>query len=285
MHLEHVSQLLKDTFQDTSVEIYPLIGNHEPDICNLYPPESAWGNFSLTWMYDAVIRPYEDSIPVNQVNLFRKYGYYSVQSKADRNLRIVVLNTNLCYIDNFWLPTAPIDPFNQLQWFADTMDLAERFGQKVFIIGHISPGSYDCWPTWSHQFNRVISRYEAIIKGQWYGHEHDQNYKITFAEGTNRPISVSYVDGSGLPDGMNPAYNVFYADGERGNESTWEIVNHETWILNLTASNDNPKNEPVFSQILDAQTHYKVSSMVPEEVHDFIKRMVCDDELFLAYQK
>lgn len=239
-------------------------------------------------MYDAVALPYADFIPPIQLNLFRKYGYYTMESRTDRNLRIIALNTNMCYIDNFWLPTDPIDPYGQLQWFSDTMDLAEQLNQKVFIIGHISPGSYDCWPPWSNQFHRIIHRYEDLIKGQWYGHEHIQDYKVTLEEGTGRPISVSFVDASGLLDGMNSGYNVFYADGERGDEeSTWQIINQETWILNLTASNALQDEEvpPVFQKILDARKDFNLSSMVPEQIHGLINRMVCDKDLLLKYQK
>jgi sphingomyelin phosphodiesterase len=147
-------------------------------------------------------------------------------------------------------------------------------------------GSGACWSVWSNQFQRIIDRYSDIIKGQWYGHSHEQDYKLTFEADTGRPISVSYVGGSGVTDGMNSAFNVYWADGERNAESTWEIINHETWVLDLTPSNALPDDSPpIFRKILNAREMYKMKSLVPEEVHSFINRMVCDDDLFLEYQK
>lgn len=89
-----------------------------------------------------------------------------------------------------------------------------------------------------------------------------------------------------MTDGMHSGYNVFYADGERGADSTWEIINHQTFVLNLTHSNAQPvEAAPTFNMILDAQEMWGVTSLTAETVHDFIYRMVCDDALFLEYQK
>jgi hypothetical protein len=46
-HILNVTKSLKEAFPDT--EIFPLVGNHEPDVVNMYPPESksrlhAWSN-------------------------------------------------------------------------------------------------------------------------------------------------------------------------------------------------------------------------------------------------
>jgi len=218
------------------------------------------------------------------LNQFRKYGYYSVLSNHDPKLRLVVLNTNLCYTNNFWLPYDAIDTFGQLQWFSNVMDLTEKLEQKAYILGHIHPGSGSCWPVWSNQFNRIIQRYAHIIRGQFYGHSHQQNYKVTLEDGSGKPIGVSYVGGSAVPDGMNPAYNVYHVDGERGTESTWELINHESWIVNLTKSNLYPDEGPEFQMLLNANRDYGLESMYPDDVHSFIKSMVCNDDLFEQYQ-
>ncbi|XP_035713673.1 sphingomyelin phosphodiesterase isoform X2 [Folsomia candida] len=284
-HHVAVTTWLQSTFASTAPEIYPLVGNHEPDVVNMYPPEETWGDFPLRWMYHSVGDAFGDFLPADQMELFLKYGYYTVISKADPNLRIIALNTNLCYVNNFWLPYEPIDTSGQLQWFADRLQEAEDAGQAVFLLGHIFPGSGSCWPIWSRQFERIIQRYSYTIRAQWYGHSHEQDYHITFSE-DDAPVSLSFTGGSGVTDGMNPGYNVFYADGQRGADSTWEIVNHQSIVLNLTVSNALPDEAaPIFSTILDAQEAWGVTSLTAETVHDLIYRMVCDDALFLEYQK
>jgi hypothetical protein len=60
--------------------------------------------------------------------------------------------------------------------------------------------------------------------------------------------------------------------------------------LNLTRCNNDPPpfpelEEVCFQKILNAQEDFGLKSLAPEEVYDFINRMVCDNELFSTYQK
>ena len=157
------------------------MGNHEPDVVNMYPPEELWGQFDLSWMYSNVSKPFEKWLGAEQLSTFKKGGYYTLVPEP--GLRLVVLNTNICYLNNFWLAYSPEDPNGQLQWFADTMLQAEREGSNVIIIGHISPGSGSCWPVWSEKFNAIVQRFENIVRGQFYGHAHTELYVIPFEKG------------------------------------------------------------------------------------------------------
>ncbi|OXA63545.1 Sphingomyelin phosphodiesterase 1 [Folsomia candida] len=139
-HHVAITTWLQSAFESIGPEIYPLVGNHEPDVVNMYPPEETWADFPLRWMYHSVADAFGDFLPADQMELFLKYGYYTVISKADPNLRIIALNTNLCYINNFWLPYNATDTSGQLQWFADRLQEAEDAGQAVFLLGHIFPG-------------------------------------------------------------------------------------------------------------------------------------------------
>ena len=132
-------------------------------------------------MYSNVSKPFEKWLGAEQLATFKKGGYYTVVPEP--GLRLVVLNTNICYLNNFWLAYAPEDPNGQLQWFADTMLQAEREGSNVLIVGHISPGSGSCWPVWSEKFNAIVQRFENIVRGQFYGHAHTELYIIPFANG------------------------------------------------------------------------------------------------------
>lgn len=55
-----------------------------------------------------------------------------------------------------WLDTP--DPNGELAWLAAELQKAEDSGEKVYILGHVPPGSIDAAPTWSHNFNRIINR-------------------------------------------------------------------------------------------------------------------------------
>ena len=63
---------------------------------------------------------------------------------------------------------------------ADTLLEAESDGDNVYIVGHIAPGSGSCWPFWSDKFDRIVNRFENIIRGQFYGHAHTEKFTLTF---------------------------------------------------------------------------------------------------------
>jgi len=287
-HITQVTKLLRDTFADTEMKIFPLTGNHETDIVNMYPPYELQSEFPLEWMYEAVSSPFAQWMGPEQVELFKIGGYYTVSPEP--GLRLVILNTNLCYIQNFWLPYEPIDPEGQLQWFSDTLFEAEKANENVLIIGHISPGSGSCWPVWSAQFQRIIERYHHLIRAQFYGHSHNEYFNLAFdstAPSDEKPISIMYIAPSALTDGKNPGYKAYYFDGKRQSDSTWEMVDHETWILNVTESNKN--KAPAWLKEYSAKETFGLESLRPEAYYKLVLEMVEDRDLFekfhLFYEK
>jgi len=190
-------------------------GNHEPGVVNMYTPVYLWNDTdvgSLRWVYESIAGPFENSTFLDvpeELERFKTYGFYTLApSPAYPNLRIIVLNTNICYTNNFWLPLEPIDTNKQLQWFADILAQSEATNsEQVLILGHIQPGSGSCWSVWSNQFDRIVNRYEGIIRGMWFGHSHESYYKLTLDPDQDVATAVGFVGGSALTDGMNSACN------------------------------------------------------------------------------
>lgn len=50
------------------------------------------------------------------------------------------------------------DPYGMLAWLVAELTAAEARGEKVHIIGHLPPGSVECWGVWSRQLDRIINR-------------------------------------------------------------------------------------------------------------------------------
>ena len=197
-HILEVTSRVKDTFPNA--KIFPITGNHEAAPCNQYPPQEVWEEedhkgkkLSAEWIYRATIANFPDlfdGLPDQEVNFLRG-GYYTVKPEGSSNLRLVMLNSNLCYIENFWLAYDPIDPAGQLQWFADTMYAAEQANENVLILSHIMPGSGSCWPVWSDRYDKIVNRFENIIRGQFYGHSHTDYYSLSFERGNESLQHVS----------------------------------------------------------------------------------------------
>jgi len=45
-----------------------------------------------------------------------------------------------------------------LGWLVEELTKAEKNKEKVHIIGHLPPGSVECWGLWSKQLDRIINR-------------------------------------------------------------------------------------------------------------------------------
>jgi len=138
-HISNVTWSLQAAFPNTTV--IPLAGNHEPNIVNMYPPPAVQEDvrFNLGWMYSAISEPFEAHMGnSSQVALFKRGGFFSVSPTP--GLRLIILNTNLCYIQNFWLPFDPIDPIDQLRWFSEELGKAEAAAEHVYVLAHIPPG-------------------------------------------------------------------------------------------------------------------------------------------------
>jgi len=145
----------------------------------MYPPPQVLNEFPLDWMYAAVSEPFEIHMgSPEQVSAFKHGGFYTVSPES--GLRLVILNTNICYKSNFWLPFDPIDPYGHLQWFSNEMSKAEVENENVIILAHIPPGSGEWWSHWSDQYDRVINRYAHLIRFQLFGHWHSEFHIVSF---------------------------------------------------------------------------------------------------------
>lgn len=108
-----------------------------------------------------------------------KYGgFYSVLVRP--GFRIISINTNYCYVGNFWLLINATDPASQLQWLAYELHAAEISNEKVHIIGHIPPGYPECMRIWSRNYYKIIARYEATVTGQFFGHTHGDEFEVFY---------------------------------------------------------------------------------------------------------
>lgn len=196
------------------------------------------------------------------------------------------------------------DPADELSWLINELQASELLKEKVFIIGHIPPGSNDCLQIWSQNYYRIVNRYESTISAQFFGHTHQDEFQLFYEEAVSpeesvngtktriadvptpfesfRPTSVAYVSPSATTfGGVNPGYRIYTIHPE-----TFEILDHETYFMNLTEANAAGPNVPLkFDLSYRAKDYYAFSSMAPVEWHLLILQMVNDEELFKRFEK
>uniref|UniRef100_A0A8C8GR96 Sphingomyelin phosphodiesterase n=1 Tax=Oncorhynchus tshawytscha TaxID=74940 RepID=A0A8C8GR96_ONCTS len=221
-----------------NLKVYPAIGNHESTPVNSFPPPFVHGNRSSRWLYDTMAEEWAPWLPEQALKTLRHGGFYTVEVQP--GLRVVSLNMNFCARENYWLMVNSTDPANQLQWLIHILQASEEKGERVHIIGHIPPGL--CLSSWSWNYYHIINRYEGTITGQFFGHTHMDEFQMFYDEATmTRAVGVAFIAPSITTYvNLNPGYRVYLVDGNYKGSSRF-VLDHETYILNLTEANRQPE--------------------------------------------
>ncbi|XP_077403403.1 sphingomyelin phosphodiesterase [Vanacampus margaritifer] len=266
-----------------NVTVYPAIGNHESTPVNSFPPPFVHGNRSSAWLYDTMADEWSKWLPELALKSLRYGGFYAVQIQP--GLRLVSLNMNFCARENFWLMVNSTDPANQLQWLVHVLQASEDEGEKVHIIGHIPPGL--CLGSWSWNYYHIVNRYENTITGQFFGHTHYDEFQMFYdGETLTRPLGVAFISPSVTTYiNLNPGYRVYYVDGNYQGSSRL-VLDHETYILNLTDANHKsgaPQKNPKWTLLYRATEAYGLSSLFPSDLDGLVRGFIGDERLFQEF--
>ncbi|XP_076041029.1 sphingomyelin phosphodiesterase-like [Oratosquilla oratoria] len=277
--VQALTNLIQKYFQD--VFVYPAVGNHEANPLDQFPTieHGLPDDISQKWLYTALKESWTKFLP-ETVTFWNENGaFYSVPVRP--GFRIISINSMWGKTANTWVALNSTDPFSELSWLEGQLKKAEDEGELVHILGHVPPGLVSNERTWSREYNRIINRYENTIRGQFFGHTHFDEFEI-FYEG-ERPTNIGYIAPSQTTwESFNPAYRIYYVDGDRPG-TTRSVIDHETWIMNLTAAH--VTNEPVWFKTYSAKDEYGMKDLRPKEWHNLVSRFASDRSLFDVYYK
>ncbi|KAK4329381.1 hypothetical protein Pmani_000264 [Petrolisthes manimaculis] len=276
-------QMIQDYFPDTPV--FPALGNHESHPVNAFPQPYIDNEFDISWLYDEITTLWEQWLPAEVASTILYSAYYSTLIKP--GLRILSINTNYCYSLNWWLIYDDVDPASELEWMAQELQKAEDAGEMVYLISHHPPGHDDCSKTWSHQYNRIILRYEATIAGLFYGHTHKDHFMMVYDE-NDRPALVGYVAQSQTPyHNLNPGYKIYTIDGDYQG-STYQVLDNDNYIMDLDEANFN--NNSSFFLLYSAKEAFGLNNLTPSSWSGLVDIMkepnsTVFDQFFRYYTK
>lgn len=220
-------------------QMFAALGNHEEYIADQYNPYEeqrekdflrTMGNMFKQWLSDS---EYEH---------FIQNGYYSTKFK-NTNLRIIALNCFLCDIMNFFLIRNPTDPGHQFKWLEGTLRQSEKNGEAVMIIGHIPPGDSTYLSHCSKRYNALVDRFSHIIRGQFFGHTHYDEFRVINGYFNQTNIAGLILTSPSLTSysWKNPSFRVYEL------ESNNKIFSdYKQYRLNLTEANLTPEIKPQF---------------------------------------
>ncbi|KAI8072913.1 Metallo-dependent phosphatase-like protein [Gongronella butleri] len=222
-----------------NTKLYPAVGNHEAAPTNNFPLRTSEFDedhvyLSLQWLYDTLSRHWHSWVASNgdqwTATTSGSYATYPVPG-----LKLISLNTNFCYTLNWWLYQQPVDkdPNGILMWLVDQLQDAEDKHERVWIVGHISPGDSTCFHDYSNYYHQIVERYAPhVIAGQFFGHTHKDEFQV-FYEGNqqtaDKALSVAYIGPSITPFlNVNPGFRVYKVDRQ-----TFEVLDSITYIADL----------------------------------------------------
>lgn len=271
--------------------VYGTAGNHEAHPTNSYQPSSI-GDESQ-WIYDALLGEWSRWIDTEGTVEAGNSGRYSTKY-PNGNLRIISLNTNLYYRQNYWLYQKEIlrDPDGQLTWLVEELDAAEKAGEHVYIIGHMPFGDHNAFHEGSHYLDQIVNRYSATIAALFFGHTHLDAFQVAYSNYSERTFTsalmTSYVGSSLTPTSGMPSFRVYDIDPE-----TFAVLDVTTYSADM----GNPAFQttgPVWAKYYSAKETYgplvsppvtdSRAELSPAFWHNVTDVLLEDPAQFEAYQ-
>ncbi|KAM7364421.1 sphingomyelin phosphodiesterase 1-like [Cochliomyia hominivorax] len=274
--LSQINDLMVEKFPD--IPIYSCVGNHEPHPTNVFGNGNVPAELGVGWLYEHLWSIWKRWLPETAKETVLKGGYYTVSPK--KGFRIIALNNNDCYIYNWWIyldGSATSQP--QLDWLQKTLLAAEKAKEHVHILAHIPSGESDCWTVWAREYNRIIERYSHIIGGIFGGHTHKDEMNLHYSE--NGYAMAIYWNAGSLTSYSfkNPNYRTYDVE-----PLTYQVVDHHTWIFNVTAANElGASAAPKWFK--EYQFTEFTNDLSPAGIDALFEKMVAEPELLYQYWK
>lgn len=265
--------------------VYATPGNHEAHPTNAFSPQTIAPDTN-TWLYNLLSTTWSDWIGSSAADTVSDLGIYSVLV-PDTNLRMISLNTNMWYVQNYWLyqRDMPADPDGQIDWLARELDGAEQRGERAYIIGHMAPGDHDAFHAQSNYLDQVIDRYGETIAGMFFGHTHLDELQINYADNDNPSAAgaraVSYIAPSLTPTHGHPSFRVYTVDPE-----TFAVLDAETWIADM--ANPTFQETPTWTKLYSAKEAYAPhlspeDELTPSAWHNITESLASTPDLLTSY--
>ncbi|KAJ5709684.1 acid sphingomyelinase [Penicillium malachiteum] len=271
--------------------VYGVIGNHDVNPVNSFPPAAIDTTISSQWVYDTLSSDWTQWIGSTAATTADDYGAYSVKYSGG-NLRIISFNTNFYYKENFWLYEATMesDPSGQLAWLVDELDAAETAGERVWLMGHMPMGASDAFHDGSNYFNQIIQRYDATIAAVFYGHTHKDEFEIAYSNYSNPTADtatmMSYIAPALTPTSGNPTFRVYSVD-----PVTFGILDFEVYFANMSSPTYQTKPtwekyysvKEAYGSLLTPPVTDSAAELTPAFWHNLTVLFENDDSVFQDY--
>jgi len=128
---------------------------------------------------------------------------------------------------------------------------------------------------------------------QFFGHTHQDEFEIFYDHDHSpnsisqfRPTNVAFIGPSVTTFGnVNPGYRIYTVDGNYEG-SSYQVLDHETYFMNLTEANINRDSKPLeFFLSYSARNAFPIMDLTPEQLHNLVIQIKDDNYLFQKFYK
>lgn len=258
-----------------NITLIPAIGNHEEKDVDQFNPFNLTEESQLLLNISEV---YQNFVGEKKAYEFRNKGYFSY--KPFQNLKVISFNCFLCDAVNFHLIKNPTDPLGQIDWLVQELEQSEKSNESVYIIGHIPPGEWSFLVECNKRYNAILDRFENIIKGQFFGHTHNDHIylKKGYFDKDRFTGLVFTAPSTTTYSYLNPSFRYFEVDSEN-----FELKNMYQYRLNLEEANKDSGKLPKFDKAYEFNDLFKVSSPYDYKgIKETTENLLKDDQLYLS---
>lgn len=170
--------------------------------------------------------------------------------------RVLSLNSNICYIQNFASWDFFNDPGDMLAWLINQLTEIEKEGGYAIILAHV-PNLDECTQQYARRYHAITDRFQHIIRFGMFSHVHAELIQVMRDVNHTSSINMNFIVGSATTFlGKPPMFDVIYLDPD-----TMLPVELETYIFNLEYANR--LDEPRYELYIDYKKDYGLEDLSP----------------------
>lgn len=217
--------------------VFPSLGNHEEYIADQFNPYEGDREIEFLKTFADIFKIWLDD---EAYQSFLNRGFYT-SKYLNTNLRIISINSLVCDCLNFFIIKDPTDPGQQFSWMEGVLRQAEKDGEIVYVIGHIPPGDSTYLSQCSFRYNALVDRFSHIIRGNFYGHTHLDEFRLIPEYFNSTKIAGIIYTAPSLTSYsfQHPSFRIYEVDS-----NTKLLVDFDQYRLNLTEANLTPDVKP-----------------------------------------
>lgn len=227
--------------------IFTALGNHDTNPDAINSPHNLPGPLGLqqSWNYEHVSGLWQHNnwiTPEAAKQARTHYGAYSITHPVYSKLRIITINTDFWYRNNYlnFINTTNPDNSGILMFLAQELAYAETHGERVWVMGHVLSGwdGSNPIPNPTDLFYQIVDRFSPhVIAGIFFGHTHEDELMIYYGNNATEQTAgtaqaVGWIGPSVTPlTNVNPSWRTYMVD-----TGDFQIYESYTYYTNLSSA-------------------------------------------------